>query len=75
MAKCNCGRPARYIRMNSDGVETVTCNKHMVCPTYNELVDANKELTKKLSEFYKIRDSLNGLQNNIKNVIEVVDKI
>lgn len=45
--KCNCGKPARYMHMKVDG-EVMSCNKHTVCPTYDELVKTNQELTSEL---------------------------
>lgn len=33
---CNCGKPTRYSRM-VDGEERSSCNKHMMCATYEQL--------------------------------------
>lgn len=38
--KCNCGKPVRYMH----GGKGSSCNKHMICPTYDELLKKNKEL-------------------------------
>lgn len=40
---CNCGRPGKYIHF-IDGKEVDSCNKRIVCPTYDELVDYNRDL-------------------------------
>jgi len=33
---CNCGRQIRYSHLK-DGVNVGSCNKHIICPTYEEL--------------------------------------
>lgn len=38
MKKCNCGRDVRYTHI-VDGKEFWSCNKHILCPTYDELIE------------------------------------
>jgi len=39
---CNCGRPVRY-SIFKNGVEKLSCNKRVICPTYEELTkDLNR---------------------------------
>ena len=36
--KCNCGKPVRYcMGKNDNGEEIFSCNKRVVCKTYDEL--------------------------------------
>lgn len=66
--KCNCGRPVRYTHMKVDGV-VMSCNKHTVCPTYDELVKINQELTRELYKKTALIDKIRfmlvelGVQN------------
>lgn len=47
--KCNCGKPGRYSHFQGD-VEVLSCNKHIVCPTYNELVEHMESLKTEIRE-------------------------
>ena len=45
---CNCGRETRYSHIvNGKNVES--CNKHFVCPTYDELIEHNRELNMQIA--------------------------
>lgn len=41
LVTCGCGNPVRYSHFR-DGVEVMSCNKHIVCPTYDELIERSK---------------------------------
>lgn len=58
--KCNCGRPVRYIQMKGD-VEVMSCNKHIACPTYDELVKTNQELTRELLKKTALLDKIKSV--------------
>lgn len=47
--KCNCGREVRYSHFK-DGNKVMPCNKHQVCPTYEELENQLKSLRRKYRE-------------------------
>lgn len=57
---CNCGKPSRYIHMNNDTVAS-SCNKHFVCPTYDELVKKNQELTRELHKKSALLDKIKSV--------------
>jgi hypothetical protein len=40
---CNCGKPVRYTHLNN-GEVVGSCNKHRVCPTYEELLEQINKL-------------------------------
>jgi hypothetical protein len=42
--KCKCGRDGRYSHFK-DNVETMSCNKHIICLTYSEQFDKIIELS------------------------------
>lgn len=58
--KCNCGRPVRYTHMKVYGV-VMSCNKHTVCPTYDELVKTNQELTRELLKKTALLDKIKSV--------------
>lgn len=52
--KCNCGRDGRYTHYDTEtGNTAISCNKHIVCPPYEELEQANKDLVSDLSRLLK----------------------
>jgi hypothetical protein len=49
---CGCGRQIRYSHFKN-GVEVGSCNKHIVCPTYDELSENLRIANNKLSKYQK----------------------
>lgn len=41
LVTCGCGNTLRYSHFR-DGVEVFSCNKYIVCPTYDELIERSK---------------------------------
>lgn len=46
-AKCNCGRDGRYMCLDGEGNQVMSCNKYKLCPTYEGLEKELKELKTK----------------------------
>ena len=49
---CGCGRKVKYYHFK-DGVEVGSCNKHIICPTYNELSEGLRIANNNLSKYQK----------------------
>jgi len=51
---CNCGKEVRYMHRAPDGTDNMSCNKRVICPSYEELYETNKEL---VSDLFKLLSS------------------
>lgn len=49
---CGCGEPNRYNHLR-DGVEVMSCNKYIVCPTYQECITEISKLRAKVSKYHR----------------------
>ena len=50
--KCNCGRQVRYSHFK-DGVEVMSCNKHITCPTYEDQRERLSEIEIKYNQLLR----------------------
>ena len=66
LPKCNCGKEVKYMIVR-DGEEFNSCNKHMVCPTYQELSERVAELN---HELFLYRSAIEGFRKIWKSVEE-----
>jgi hypothetical protein len=55
--KCNCGRDSRYLHKVGEE-EVMSCNKHIVCPTYEELLLKRDEYHRDMLQALKMADTL-----------------
>lgn len=55
-AVCNCGNPIRYFHLSGQS----SCNKYMVCPSYEDLREEHKYY-RKVSQMYL--NTLNVIKN------------
>lgn len=55
--KCNCGRDIRYSHFQQ-GVEVGSCNKHIVCPPYDELEEQIRMLRQEICQLGKDKETL-----------------
>ena len=62
--KCACGRDNRYVHF-VNGDEVYSCNKHIVCPTYDELEERIRELNKEIAlleqDKFKLMETITDL--------------
>jgi hypothetical protein len=63
--KCNCGRPVKYAHIKDGGGHVMSCNKHIVCPTYEELVKTNQELTRELYKKCALLDKIKSVMADL----------
>lgn len=60
VVKCGCGGPLRYLHMQPDGSEKMSCNKHVTCMTWEEQQDRITELSR---ENAKMKSALEKIVN------------
>lgn len=48
---CGCGKPLRYSHMLPDGTERMSCNKYIICPTYDELLAQRDQFRRKMLQY------------------------
>lgn len=66
---CGCGRPLRYIVMDK-GMSRMSCNKYVVCLTYEEQRDKIEQLKRQTLVFKKALESIvqiNGMDYEYKS--------
>lgn len=72
--KCNCGQEARYAHV-TNGVETASCNKYMVCPTYDELADWCNTASRLAREYKHIAEILSTYKEGTTMYTEAVERL
>ena len=55
---CDCGRPLRYMHMGDGGVSRMSCNKYVVCLTYDEQRDKIEQLKRQTFIFKEALESI-----------------
>lgn len=71
MEKCNCGRGLKYY--HSEG--RMSCNKHLVCPTWDELYTTLQETQRNYWELIKAANDLLVFREGTKQYLEAEAKI
>jgi len=69
--KCGCGRDVRYSTQEGQG----SCNKYGRCPSYEDLIFQNKELTKRLNNCVKAAHTVLAYKDSSEQYITAENEI